>query len=76
MKATATHEWRQTLHGEWLCDELGVILWMRDQSWFGYAFVSGARFGPYGDFDEAKVRIADAMVKPVGSPTQTRGPHD
>jgi hypothetical protein len=57
-----SHEWRETLHDEWFCDDLDVIIVRRGKSWSGYSFRSGERFGPYSTLDEAKARIADAVT--------------
>jgi hypothetical protein len=50
-------QWKQTPHGEWVREGVGVVLGIQDRLWFAYPSYDSGRLGPFRSREEA----ADAL---------------
>ena len=60
MRTHPANEWRETPHGEWICDGVGILARRHEAGWFAYLLADGLTLGPFPTLDEAKRAIVSA----------------
>jgi hypothetical protein len=55
-------DWRQTPHGEWIADGVGIIVGAQDHLWYGYPEQTNVRLGPFPDRKSAERALGKTLL--------------
>jgi hypothetical protein len=57
-------DWRQTPHGEYVCDGLGLVASAEQRVWWAYPFRYKGRLGPFPTPHEAQLALEEMRALP------------